>query len=179
MEVFLRVEIPDVPGRLATLAGAIGEAGGDIQAVEVAERREETVVDDLWVETRDLAALVDHLEALGDTKLIHTGPSRGLPGDAVARLATGMDSLLTGAMAPEDALPTLIGGLLFAQTAELVPHGEASTKPNRRRLQLNVVDGVLVLTRDYRFLDAEVDRVRQVVAACERAAAIGQVVAAG
>ncbi|WP_370326539.1 hypothetical protein [Euzebya sp.] len=172
MEVFLRCEIPDVPGRLATLAGAIGESGGDIQAVEVVQRTPDTVIDDLWVQTRDLATMVEHIEALEDTAIVHTGPSRGLPGDAVARLSTGIDALLSGAMSPEDGLPTLIGGLLFADSAELVEPHEWPTKRNRRVLRLQVVGGVLVLRREYRFLDAEIQRAHQVLTVCERAAAI-------
>ncbi|WP_300599205.1 ACT domain-containing protein, partial [uncultured Nocardioides sp.] len=35
----LRVELPDVPGSLGRLAGAIGEAGGDIEAIEIVEKR--------------------------------------------------------------------------------------------------------------------------------------------
>ncbi len=174
MEVFLRVEIPDVPGRLATLAGAIGEAGGDIQAVEVVESTPDTVIDDLWVETVDLTTLVDHIGVLEDTRIIHTAPSRGVPGDATARLATGIDALLSGAMVPADGLPTLIGGLLRADTAEVVGDHEWPTKRNRKVLRLKVADGVLVLRRDYRFLDSEIQRAHQILAVCERAAAIGQ-----
>ena len=31
----LRVELPDVPGSLGRVATAIGEAGGDIEAIEI------------------------------------------------------------------------------------------------------------------------------------------------
>jgi hypothetical protein len=163
MEVFLRCEIPDVPGGLATLAGAIGEAGGDIQAVEVVQSSGNAVIDDLWVETWDVATMVEHIEVLEDTRIIHTAPSRGLPGDATARLATGIDALLSGAMAPADGLPTLIGGLLRADSAQLLPAHEWPAKRNRRELRLPVAGGVLVLTRDYRFLDTEVQRATQVL----------------
>lgn len=173
MEVFLRCEIPDVPGRLATLAGAIAEAGGDIQAVEVVEAGHDTVVDDLWLETGDLARVVEHIEALDGVRLIHAGPSRGLPGDATARLATGIDALLSGAMSPGDALPTLIGGLLRANSAQLqAPHDWPGTV-DRRELRLEVAAGVLLLTREYRFLEGEVDRARHILLVCERAAAVG------
>lgn len=178
MEVFLRCEIPDVPGRLATLAGAIGEAGGDIQAVEVVESGGDAVIDDLWLQTTDLTTVVSHIETLEDTRIIHAGPSRGLPGDATARLASGIDMLLSGAMSPADGLPTLIGGLLRADTAVLEAAAAWPDKINRRVLRLEVAAGVLVLTREYKFLDSEVQRARQVLMLCERAAAFGAQTAA-
>jgi hypothetical protein len=173
MEVMLRCEIPDVPGGLAMLAGAIGEAGGDIQAVEVVESHGDSVIDDLWLVTRDLTTVVGHIETLDDARLIHAGPSRGLPGDATARLAAGIDALLSGAMDPQDGLPTLIGGLLRADAADLQPPHTWPDKRDRRVLRLEVASGVLVLRREYRFLDAEVQRARQILQLCERAAAIG------
>jgi hypothetical protein len=48
----LRVELPDVPGSLGRLAGAIGEAGGDIEAIEIVEKsRDGLAVDDVLLET--------------------------------------------------------------------------------------------------------------------------------
>jgi len=48
----LRVELPDVPGSLGRVASAIGEAGGDIEAIEIVEhRRDGTAVDDVLLET--------------------------------------------------------------------------------------------------------------------------------
>jgi hypothetical protein len=47
----LRVELPDVPGSLGRLATAVGEAGGDIEAIEIVEkRRDGTAVDDVLLE---------------------------------------------------------------------------------------------------------------------------------
>jgi hypothetical protein len=48
----LRVELPDVPGSLGRLATAIGEAGGDIEAIEIVEKRfdDQTAVDDVLLE---------------------------------------------------------------------------------------------------------------------------------
>ena len=39
MPYLLRVELPDVPGSLGRVASAIGEAGGDIEAIEIVEHR--------------------------------------------------------------------------------------------------------------------------------------------
>jgi hypothetical protein len=47
----LRVELPDVPGSLGRVATAIGEAGGDIEAIEIVEHRADgTAVDDVLLE---------------------------------------------------------------------------------------------------------------------------------
>ncbi|NUR08257.1 MAG: ACT domain-containing protein [Nocardioidaceae bacterium] len=52
MPYLLRVELPDVPGSLGRVATAIGEAGGDIEAIEIVEhRRDGTAVDDVLLET--------------------------------------------------------------------------------------------------------------------------------
>jgi hypothetical protein len=50
----LRVSLPDVPGSLGRLATAIGEAGGDIEAIEIVEKRYDgTAVDDVFLEMAD------------------------------------------------------------------------------------------------------------------------------
>ena len=53
MLYLLRVSVPDRPGALGALATAIGEAGGDITAVDVVERGPSAAVDDVLVETPD------------------------------------------------------------------------------------------------------------------------------
>ena len=40
MPYLMRVELPDVPGSLGRVASAIGEAGGDIEAIEIVEKRD-------------------------------------------------------------------------------------------------------------------------------------------
>jgi hypothetical protein len=52
MPYLLRVELPDVPGSLGRVATAIGEAGGDIEAIEIVEKRhdDQTAVDDVLLE---------------------------------------------------------------------------------------------------------------------------------
>lgn len=48
MTFLLRVSLPDVPGSLGRLAGAIGLAGGSIEALEIVEKRSDgTAVDDV------------------------------------------------------------------------------------------------------------------------------------
>jgi hypothetical protein len=52
MPFLLRVELPDVPGSLGRLASAIGEAGGDIEAIEIIEKRPDGLaIDDVLLET--------------------------------------------------------------------------------------------------------------------------------
>lgn len=52
MPFLLRVQLPDVPGSLGSVATAIGEAGGDIDAIEIVEHRADgTAVDDVLLET--------------------------------------------------------------------------------------------------------------------------------
>ena len=54
MSYLLRVSLLDVPGSLGRLATAIGEAGGDIEAVEIVEKRYDgTAVDDFFLEMAD------------------------------------------------------------------------------------------------------------------------------
>ena len=50
MPFLLRVELPDVPGSLGRVATTIGEAGGDIEAIEIVEKRDGTAVDDVLLE---------------------------------------------------------------------------------------------------------------------------------
>jgi ACT domain len=51
MPFLMRVELPDVPGSLGRVASAIGEAGGDIAAIEIVEHRGDgTAVDDVLLE---------------------------------------------------------------------------------------------------------------------------------
>ena len=50
MPFLLRVELPDVPGSLGRVATAIGEAGGDIDAIEIVEKRDGAAIDDVLLE---------------------------------------------------------------------------------------------------------------------------------
>lgn len=50
MPYLMRVELPDVPGSLGRVASAIGEAGGDIEAIEIVEKRDGFAVDDVLME---------------------------------------------------------------------------------------------------------------------------------
>ena len=54
MPYLLRLSLPDIPGSLGRVASAIGEAGGDIGAIEIVEKRYDgTAVDDVFLEMVD------------------------------------------------------------------------------------------------------------------------------
>ncbi len=46
----MRLRLPDVPGSLGRVASAIGEAGGDIEAIEIVEKDDGFAVDDVLLE---------------------------------------------------------------------------------------------------------------------------------
>lgn len=171
MEIMLRCDLPDRPGALASLAGAVADAGGDIQAVDVVEQAEGRALDDLVVvaEPDAVSALLGRIEALDDFGLVHAGPSRGHPGDAVTRLAVGLESLLNGAMTLDHAVAVLAGGLLRAGQADLVS-AAAAPRETDRRIVLAVDERVVVLSRDYRFTPTERGRAEAIVRACVQAA---------
>lgn len=51
MSFLLRIELPDVPGSLGAVATALGEAGADIEAIEIVEHRADgTAIDDVLLE---------------------------------------------------------------------------------------------------------------------------------
>ena len=175
MELVLRCEVDDIPGRLAILAGVIGDAGGDIQAVDVVGKGGDgRVLDDVIVvgEPEVVRAVVDAVAAADAVRLIHAGPSRGHPGDAVTRLAVGLEALFSGSADFDRGLRTLVSGLLQASSVGLVAAGQAP-EATRRRLVLPLDSRVLVVARDYPFTDAELDRARSLVRLCLLAAGVG------
>jgi malate dehydrogenase (oxaloacetate-decarboxylating) len=64
--VRIRVEISNTPGTLGRLATAIGDVGGNIQAVDIYEATANTLVRDLTVEARD-EAHADQIRAAAET----------------------------------------------------------------------------------------------------------------
>jgi hypothetical protein len=171
VEITLRCDVPDRPGTLAALAGAISAAGGDIVAVDVVETADGRALDDLGIviEPSQLQAMIEAVQAIDGLELIHAGPSRGMPGDAVARLALGLESLLNGAMTLEHAVTTLVGGFLGASHAELVPQG-AAPQSGGTVLVLDFDHQHLVVQRDYRFTDTERERASAILRTCLEAA---------
>ena len=72
MPFLLRVELPDVPGSLGRLATAIGEAGGDIDAIEIVEKRPDgTALDDVLLETESMPdSIVSACNALDGVRVV-------------------------------------------------------------------------------------------------------------
>ena len=73
MSYLLRVALPDVPGSLGRLASAIGTAGGNIDAIEIVERRDGVAVDDVFL-APDQGVMVDSIisacNALPDVEVL-------------------------------------------------------------------------------------------------------------
>ncbi len=61
MPFLLRVALPDVPGSLGRVATAIGEAGGDIEAIEIVEKGDGTAIDDVLLEMHHQGAMPDSI----------------------------------------------------------------------------------------------------------------------
>ncbi len=73
MPYLLRVELPDVPGSLGRVATAIGMAGGDIEAIEIVEKRDGVAVDDVLLETAPTAmpdSIVSACNALDGVRVV-------------------------------------------------------------------------------------------------------------
>lgn len=158
MEMMLRCALPDRPGSLARLAGAIGEVGADIEAVEVVAVEDGRALDDLVVVVDGATqgqALLERLEGLPDIEVVMAQPSRGHPGDGVARAAVGIEALLTGSAEPDRGIVALVGGLMRAEQAEIVDDPPAA---DRKRLVLACGRRWLVVERSHRFTDVERQR---------------------
>lgn len=154
------------------LAGAIGEAGGDIEAVDVVESERDIALDDLFVRVsgpEGLRAVVERVRTVEGVELIHAGPSRGHPGDAVTRAAIGLEAILSGAMTMEHGVEALVGGLLRA-TQVTLESPDTAPIANDRLLVLPFEGRALVLRRDYRFTATEIDRARSLLRVCSEAA---------
>jgi hypothetical protein len=74
MPYLVRVELPDIPGSLGRVATAIGMAGGDIEAIEIVEKRHDgTAVDDVLLEMAPGAmpdSIVSACNALDDVRVV-------------------------------------------------------------------------------------------------------------
>jgi hypothetical protein len=122
--LLLRVEIPDVPGSLGRLASAIGAAGGDIDAIEIVEKRYDgTAVDDVLLDTMSGAmpdSIVSACNALEGVKVLWI--SRYLAGGNLFLDLEVVESLTTE---PEIALDRLIALLPVAFRCEWAARAKA------------------------------------------------------
>jgi hypothetical protein len=115
--LLLRVELPNVPGSLGRLATAIGTAGGDIEAIEIVEKRlDGTDVDDVLLDTVDGAmpdSVVSACNAVEGVKVLWI--SRYLAGGGLFPDLEVVESMTA---APESALDMLVEMLPVAFRCE-------------------------------------------------------------
>lgn len=168
MELTLRCTVPDRPGALAALAGTIAEAGGDILSVDVVEHEDGLALDDVVVllPGRDVRTLLARIAAVDGVEVVHAGPSRGHPGDAATRLAIGLEAIMNGAMTLDDAVLTIVGGLLRVDGATLTPPTDAPEE-GKCVLVLDFDGRALVLRREYRFTRTERERALAITRLCQ------------
>ncbi len=107
MPFLLRVELPDVPGSLGRVATAIGMSGGDIEAIEIVEKRDDgTALDDVLLEMADGTmpdSVVSACNGLDGVKVVWISryPAGG-------NLVLDLEAVEELTAAPEDALDKLI-----------------------------------------------------------------------
>ncbi|MBF6173644.1 amino acid-binding protein [Nocardia blacklockiae] len=81
MSFLLRVQLPDRPGSLGSLALALGSVGGDILSLDVVERGAGYAIDDLVVEVPSGAlpdTLITAAESLADVRVDSLRPYSGI-----------------------------------------------------------------------------------------------------
>jgi hypothetical protein len=115
--LLLRVELPNVPGSLGRLATAIGAAGGDIEAIEIVEKRlDGTDVDDVLLDVVDGAmpdSVVSACNAVDGVKVLWI--SRYLAGGNLFPDLEVVEALTSDRAA---ALDTLVSALPVAFRSE-------------------------------------------------------------
>jgi hypothetical protein len=115
--LLLRVELPNVPGSLGRLATAIGAAGGDIEAIEIVEKRiDGTDVDDVLLDMVDGVmpdSVVSACNAVEGVKVLWI--SRYLAGGNLFPDLEVVESLTAS---PASALDTVVSALPVAFRCE-------------------------------------------------------------
>jgi hypothetical protein len=115
--LLLRVELPNVPGSLGRLATAIGAAGGDIEAIEIVEKRSDgTDVDDVLLDMVEGAmpdSVVSACNAVDGVRVLWI--SRYLAGGNLFPDLEVVESLTAD---PSSALDTVIAALPVAFRCE-------------------------------------------------------------
>jgi hypothetical protein len=189
----VRVGLPDRPGSLGSVAGAMGFAGADILQVVVLERANERAVDDfivVWPPGSPVSSLCDELTGLEGAQVIGVWHIDDAPEDfddvaLVERLATDP---VAGLAALVDAVPGIFSadwavlldaGAVAQASRRVPPHFQPPqleealprrfTADNGTRFAAVPVDGsrALLAARTVAppFHPTEVDRLAQLVAA--------------
>jgi hypothetical protein len=115
--LLLRVELPNVPGSLGRLATAIGDAGGDIEALEIVEKRIDGIdVDDVLMDLVDGAmpdSVVSACNAVDGVRVVWIGHYL-----AGGHLFPDLEVVESLTAAPEVALDRLVEALPVAFRCE-------------------------------------------------------------
>jgi hypothetical protein len=126
--LLLRVELPNVPGSLGRLASAIGAAGGDIEALEIVEKRVDgTDVDDVLLDMVDGAmpdSVVSACNGVEGVRVLWI--SRYLAGGNLFPDLEVVESLTTDPTAAMDSLVTVLPVAFrceWAARLEVTDHG--------------------------------------------------------
>lgn len=145
MPFLLRVELPDVPGSLGRVATAIGMAGGDIEAIEIVEKRADgTALDDVLLETAEGTmpdSIVSACNGLDGVRVLFI--SR-YPGGG--NLTLDLEAVEELTAAPEKALDSLV---------ELLPRTFRADWAARVHRAKGVVHGTSAAPDELDFVDLE------------------------
>ncbi len=144
MPFLLRVELPDVPGSLGRVATAIGMAGGDIEAIEIVEKRDGTALDDVLLEVVDGTmpdSIVSACSSIDGVKVVWISryPAGG-------NLTLDLEAVEELTAAPEDALDRLV---------ELLPRTFRADWAARVHRAKGVVHGTSAAPDEFDFVDLE------------------------
>jgi hypothetical protein len=125
--IALRVWLPDRPGALGEVAGRIGSVGGDVIGIEILERGDGVVVDELIVELPagvSMRLLSGALAEVGNLTIEDIRFTDG-PRDTLAR-ALGYTQRFVNATSQKEVLDSLVGYAhheMRADWAAVVPDG--------------------------------------------------------
>ena len=145
MPFLLRVELPDVPGSLGRVATAIGMAGGDIEAIEIVEKRADgTALDDVLLEAAEGTmpdSIVSACNALDGVHVVFVSryPAGG-------NLTLDLEAVEELTAAPSDALDKLV---------ELLPRTFRADWAARVHRVKGVVHGTSAAPEELDFVDLD------------------------
>ncbi len=145
MPFLLRVELPDVPGSLGRVATAIGMAGGDIEAIEIVEKRPDgTALDDVLLDAAEGTmpdSIVSACNALDGVNVVFVSryPAGG-------NLTLDLEAVEELTAAPSDALDKLV---------DLLPRTFRADWAARVHRAKGVVHGTSAAPDELDFVDLE------------------------
>ncbi len=144
MPFLLRVELPDVRGSLGRVASAIGMAGGDIEAIEIVEKRDGVALDDVLLEVAEGTmpdSIVSACNSIDGVKVVWISryPAGG-------NLVLDLEAVEELTAAPEKALDKLV---------DLLPQTFRADWGARVHRVKGVVHGTSAAPDDFDFVDLE------------------------